>query len=80
MEEQLVRFTGKMCFRESCSLFLTFDRGDDGPGCTEDVHRVEALVFADDGLQDSQHLPETFVYRLMEADLVLCKVTKIILL
>lgn len=33
--------------------WITFDRGDDGASCTEDVNRVEALVFADNGLQDS---------------------------
>lgn len=54
-------------------LVLTFDCGDHRPGRAEDVHRVEPLVFADDGLQDSQQLPETLVDSLVETLLVLCK-------
>ncbi|TNN65130.1 hypothetical protein EYF80_024639 [Liparis tanakae] len=52
---------------------LTFNRRNDSSSCTEDVHRVQALVLADYGLQDSQQLPETLVRRLMEAVLVLWK-------
>lgn len=69
-----------VCLRESWSSRLTFDRGDDSSSCTEDIHRVEALVFADDGLQDSQQLPQPLVDGLMEAVLVLCKATKPVLL
>lgn len=69
-----------MFYREAGKLYapaseLTFDRGDDGSGRAEDVHRVEALVFADDGLQDAQQLPETLVDSVVEAVLVLWKVT-----
>lgn len=59
--------------REISSSQLTFDRGNDSASCTQDVHRVEALVFADDELQDSQQLSKTLVRRLMEAVLVLWK-------
>lgn len=53
---------------------LTFDRGDDGAGRAEDVHRVEALVFADDDLQHSQHLAEAFVDCVVQAlVVVLCR-------
>lgn len=65
-----------VCLREIQSSQLTFDCGDDGSSFTEDVHRVEALVFADNGLQDSQQLPKTLMDRLMKAILVLCKVKK----
>ncbi|KAJ3611606.1 hypothetical protein NHX12_021621 [Muraenolepis orangiensis] len=50
---------------------LTFDPGDDGAGRTEDVHRVEARVFLDDGLQDTQQLPQALVDRLVKAALLL---------
>lgn len=49
---------------------LTFDRGDDGAGRAEDVHGVEALVFADDDLQHSQQLPEAFVDGVVQAVVV----------
>lgn len=49
---------------------LTFDRGDDCAGRAEDVHGVEALVFADDDLQHSQKLPEAFVDGVMQAVVV----------
>lgn len=49
---------------------LTFDRGDDCAGRAEDVHGVEALVFADDDLQHSQQLPEAFVDGVMQAVVV----------
>lgn len=52
---------------------LTFDSGNYSSSCTQDVHRVEPLVFADYGLQDSQQLPETLMNRLVEAFLVLWK-------
>lgn len=63
--------------KETWSCRLTFDCGDHRPGRAEDVHRVEPLVFADDGLQDSQQLPETLVHSLVEAILVLCKDTSL---
>lgn len=63
--------------KETWSCRLTFDCGDHRPGRAEDVHRVEPLVFADDGLQDSQQLPETLVHSLVEAFLVLCKDTSL---
>jgi len=50
---------------------LTFDPRDDGASRAEDVHRVEALVFADDGLEDAQQLPEALVDGLVQAALVL---------
>lgn len=49
---------------------LTFDRGDDGAGRAEDVHGVEALVFADDDLQHPQQLPEALVDGVMQAVVV----------
>lgn len=49
---------------------LTFDRGDDCAGRAEDVHGVEALVFANDDLQHSQQLPEAFVDGVMQAVVV----------
>lgn len=52
---------------------LTFDSGNNSSSRTQDVHRVEPLVFADYGLQDSQQLPETLMHRLVEAFLVLWK-------
>jgi len=55
---------------------LTFDCGDDGPGCAEDVHRVQALVFVDNGPQNAQQLAESLVDRLMEAVLMLWKSKK----
>lgn len=33
---------------------LTFDLGNDHPSCSQDVHRVEGLVFADDSLKYSE--------------------------
>lgn len=61
------------CMKEMWWRQLTFDSGNNSSSCTEDVHRVEPLVFADYGLQDSQQLPETLVHRLVEALLVLWK-------
>ena len=52
---------------------LTFDPGDDDASRAEDVHGVEALVFADDGLQDAEQLAQALVDRLVEAVLVLCR-------
>lgn len=52
---------------------LTFDSGNNRSSRTEDVHRVEPLVFADYGLQDPQQLPKTLVHGLVEAFLVLWK-------
>lgn len=49
----------------------TFDRCDDGSSCAEDIHRVQALVFADNGLQDSQQLTQSLMDRVMKAVLVL---------
>lgn len=64
--------------RKSWSSRLTFDRGNDCSSCTEDVHRVQALVFVDDGLQDSQQLPKALVDHMVQAVLVLWKVTGIL--
>lgn len=60
-----------VCLRESRASLLTFDRGDDGSSCTEDVYRVEALVFADNSLQDPQQLSQPLVDCMVEAILVL---------
>lgn len=54
----------------SATSELTFHRGDDGAGCAEDVHGVEALVFADDDLQHSQQLPEAFMDGVVQAVVV----------
>ena len=50
---------------------LTFDPGNDDASRAEDVHGVEALVFANDGLQDAEQLAQALVDRLVEAVLVL---------
>lgn len=51
---------------------LTFDLGNDHSGCSQDVGRVEGLVFADDGLEYADQFRQTLLHHLLEIVQVLC--------
>ena len=52
---------------------LTFDLGDDGASRSQDVHGVEGLVFADDGLEDAEELGQTLLHHLLKTFQIIYK-------
>lgn len=56
---------------------LTFDLGDDSASRSQDVHGVEGLVFADDGLEDAEELCQTFLHHLLKTFQIIWKEERI---
>lgn len=52
---------------------LTFDLGNDHSSCSQDVRRVEGLVFADDGLKYTDQVRQTLLHQFREILQVLCE-------
>lgn len=66
-----------MDLKELCDtadpLLLTFDLGNDCTSCSQDVHRVESLVFANDGFKYAKQVCQTFLHQRMKVFQIVCK-------
>lgn len=63
----------KMLCDTADPLSLTFDLGNDCTSCSQDVHRVEGLVFSNDGFKNAKQFCQTFVHQWEKVLQIVCK-------
>lgn len=66
-------WTGRCFVILATSLSLTFDLGNDGTSRSQDVHRVESLVFSNDGFKNAQQFCQTFLHQREKVLQIVCK-------
>lgn len=54
-------------------LSLTFDLGNDCASCSQDVHRVESLVFSNDGFKNAKQFCQTLLHQREKVLQIVCK-------
>lgn len=57
-------------------LRLTFDLGNDCTSCSQDVHRVESLVFSNDCFKNTKQIRQTFLHQRLKVLHIVCKRTE----
>lgn len=63
----------KMLCDTADPLSLTFDLGNDCTSCSQDVHRVESLVFSNDGFKNAKQFCQTFLHQREKVLQIVCK-------
>lgn len=66
-------WTGRCFVILATSLSLTFDLGNDCTSRSQDVHRVESLVFSNDGFKNAQQFCQTFLHQREKVLQIVCK-------
>lgn len=54
-------------------LSLTFDLGNDCASCSQDVHRVESLVFSNHAFKHAKQVCQTFLHQRLKVFQIVCK-------
>lgn len=63
----------KMLCDTADPLSLTFDLGNDCTSCSQDVHRVESLVFSNDGFKNAKQFCQTLLHQREKVLQIVCK-------